>query len=313
MAEILVDIAGGYGTTVPPVKPLSTDAKLNGLAITPSSVTLSPSFAAATTAYTASVSNSFASLRVTPTVNQANATVTVNGTTLASGQQSSRINLSVGSNTITVVVTAQDGTTTKIYTLTVTRAAAPSPVSNAPAANAGADQTVDTGATVTLQGSGSDPNTGDTLTYRWTQVSGTTVALSSATAARPTFTGPSSAASLVFRLTVSDSALSDNDEVTITVQQALDFSALPGYGQPLDFLDNCYGSTHTLTDFSGLTLGAVSTFVGTDTETQRGIFGIHGPVIPNIVGSSAIGTPFFSMWVREYSITSSNGVVRWRK
>ena len=81
----------------------------------------------------------------------------------------------------------------------------------------------------------------------------------------------------------------------------------------MDYLDNSYGSIHTLTDFSGVTLNPVSTFVGTDTETQRAIYGIHGPVIPNIVGSSATDTPFFSMWVREYSITSSQGVVRWRK
>ena len=150
VADILVDISGGYDTAVPTVLPLSTDATLSGLTLTPSSIALSPSFSAATTAYTASVSNTVASLRVTPTVNQANATVTVNGTAVASGQQSGQIALSVGSNTITVVVTAQDGSTTRTYTLALTRAAAPMPANNAPSANAGADQTVDTGTTVTL-------------------------------------------------------------------------------------------------------------------------------------------------------------------
>ncbi|WP_171056436.1 cadherin-like beta sandwich domain-containing protein, partial [Paenibacillus sinopodophylli] len=49
---------------------------------------------------------------------------TVNGIAVASGAASGDISLSVGSNTITTVVTAEDGITTKTYTLTVTRAAA---------------------------------------------------------------------------------------------------------------------------------------------------------------------------------------------
>jgi hypothetical protein len=71
-------------------------------------------------------------ITVTPTVNQANATVTVNGTAVATGVASGNINLNVGANTITTVVTAQDGTTTKTYTTTVTRAAASPPPPSAP-------------------------------------------------------------------------------------------------------------------------------------------------------------------------------------
>ncbi len=50
---------------------------------------------------------------------------------VASGSASQAINLNVGSNTITVIVTAQDGTTTNTYTITVTRA----PSSNADLSN----------------------------------------------------------------------------------------------------------------------------------------------------------------------------------
>jgi gliding motility-associated-like protein len=46
----------------------------------------------------------------------------VNGTVVVSGTPSGAIALSVGSNTVTVVCTAQDGVTTKTYTVTVTRA-----------------------------------------------------------------------------------------------------------------------------------------------------------------------------------------------
>ena len=102
----------------------STDATLSGLTF--SSGALTPAFASATIGYTQSVANGVSTITVTPTVNQANATVTVNGTTVATGVASGNINLNVGSNTITTVVTAQDGTTTKTYTTTVTRAAASS-------------------------------------------------------------------------------------------------------------------------------------------------------------------------------------------
>ncbi len=95
---------------------LSSDATLSNLAV--SSGTLSPTFSSATTSYTDSVGNGVTSITVTPTVNQANATVTVNGTTVSSGSASGSIPLSVGSNTVTVVVTAQD-TTTKTYTIGV--------------------------------------------------------------------------------------------------------------------------------------------------------------------------------------------------
>ena len=184
----------------------------------------------------------------------------------------------------------------------------------APTANAGGNQTVDTGDRVFLIGSGSDPDSGETLTYSWTQIGTPAVTLSNAASATAYFTAPSSAATLTFRLTVTDiHGASDTDDVTITVQQLLDFSALPGYGQPLDFLDNSYGSIHTLADFNSSALNAVSAFTGVDTATQRGMFGINGPLIPNVVGQSVTDIPFFSMWVEEHTLTSSQGVVNWHK
>ena len=99
---------------------ISTDATL--LALTLSAGSLSPTFASGTTSYTASVANSVTSITVTPTRTQANATITVNGTSVNSGSASGAISLSVGSNAVNVVVTAQDGVTTSTYTINVTRA-----------------------------------------------------------------------------------------------------------------------------------------------------------------------------------------------
>jgi hypothetical protein len=98
----------------------SSDANLAGLTL--SSGAFTPAFASGIITYTQSVTNNVSSITVTPTVNQANATVTVNGTAVATGVASSSIGLNVGANTITTVVTAQDGTK-KTYALTVTRSA----------------------------------------------------------------------------------------------------------------------------------------------------------------------------------------------
>jgi LmbE family N-acetylglucosaminyl deacetylase len=87
-----------------------------------------------------------------------------------------------------------------------------------PVANAGPDQSVSTGSSVTLDGSGSSDPNADPLSYQWTQTSGTPVTLSSATAQKPTFTAPAAATTLVFSLVVNDGTLnSPADTVSITV------------------------------------------------------------------------------------------------
>ena len=84
-----------------------------------------PSFSAATTGYAATVANARTHAKLTPTVADASATVTVQGTMVSSGSPSGAIALSVGTNALTVRVTAQDSTT-KDYTVTITRQAAQS-------------------------------------------------------------------------------------------------------------------------------------------------------------------------------------------
>jgi uncharacterized protein (TIGR02145 family) len=81
--------------------------------IAPSTGTLLPTFAAATTAYTVNVVNSVSSISVTGTATNSEARVAGNVVDTS---------LVVGSNTITLTVTAPDGKTTKVYTVTVVRA-----------------------------------------------------------------------------------------------------------------------------------------------------------------------------------------------
>jgi gliding motility-associated-like protein len=109
-----------YTVTVTRTGP-STDATLSGLAL--SAGLLSPTFASGTASYTATVANSVSSITLTPTTTDAGATISVNGDVVASGQSSGIVNVSVGTNTLTIVVTAQDGSTQQTYTVTVTRTA----------------------------------------------------------------------------------------------------------------------------------------------------------------------------------------------
>ncbi|GEM_PF-2020464 len=100
----------------------SNNANLAGLAL--SSGKLKPGFAADTTSYTAEVSLSVASVTVTPAAAGVNARISVNGSAVVSGSPSASIPLTAGSVTaITVIVTAEDGMTTKTYTVNVTRLA----------------------------------------------------------------------------------------------------------------------------------------------------------------------------------------------
>ena len=101
--------------------PPSTDATLSGLTL--SGVDFG-TFNAATTDYTASVDHDVGETTVTPTTNDDGATyaIKLGGVTDADGT----VSLSVGSNVITVDVTAEDGNASKTYTVTVTRAAPPS-------------------------------------------------------------------------------------------------------------------------------------------------------------------------------------------
>ncbi|RJX39984.1 hypothetical protein D3P09_11435 [Paenibacillus pinisoli] len=109
----------------------SADATLSSL--TMSSGTLDIPFAPGTTSYTSSVANSVTSLSVTPTSASSTATVKVNGNSATSGNAFGPIPLPIGSSTITIVVTAQDGTTTKTYSVRVTRAGGVSvPAGNQP-------------------------------------------------------------------------------------------------------------------------------------------------------------------------------------
>ncbi|MEM9085781.1 MAG: PKD domain-containing protein [Pseudomonadota bacterium] len=99
------------------------------------------------------------------------------------------------------------------------------PGNAAPTADAGQATTVNGGTTVSLDATGSTDPEGDALTFAWTQISGSSVGLSNANSATPTFTAPTamgSAQPIVFEVLVSDGVTgtpgpSQTAQVTITV------------------------------------------------------------------------------------------------
>jgi len=173
----------------------STVATLASLHL--SNGTLAPAFSTGTTSYTASVANSITSLTVTPKTTAATATVTVNGAAVTSGTASAAIALNVGANIITTLVTAQDGITTKSYTITVTRAPSSNDILSAITLKPTSALTLGTGpdykdytasvtnATSTLQVIATTAATTSTMT-----VNGTTVASGTTSAAIPLNVGP---------------------------------------------------------------------------------------------------------------------------
>lgn len=96
------------------------------------------------------------------------------------------------------------------------------PPNQAPAADAGADQSVTAGVEVTLQGGGSSDPDADPLTFEWRSLSspgGVTVSLIDGATAQARFT-PTTLGAYAFELTVSDGELAARDTVLVTVAAA---------------------------------------------------------------------------------------------
>lgn len=118
---VTVSVSSSSSTYTITVTRNAASANLSSLTASPMS--FYPSFSSSTTAYSATVSNSVSSITLTPAVTDPSASVTVNGTAVSSGSPSGGISLSAGTNSITIAVTAADGSVSS-YSLTVYRLSA---------------------------------------------------------------------------------------------------------------------------------------------------------------------------------------------
>lgn len=180
--------------------------------LTISSGSLSPAFSSGTTSYSASVSHITNNITVTPTV-PATSTVQVkvnsgSYASVTSGSASGSLNLNVGSNTISVRVTGEDGATTTTYTVTVCRAATASITSN--------NSPICTGSTATFTVDGS-PNA--SLSYNIDGGSATSTTLNGSGTANIDVTSATANTTLnILSVTMSGcsaNSLSGNSEVLV--------------------------------------------------------------------------------------------------
>ena len=233
----------------------STNALLVGLA--PSSGTLSPSFSSNVFSYTASATYLTTNITLTPTVADATAGVTVNGTAVASGSPSGLINLSVGTNPITVSVISQGSAATNVYGVTVNRAAPA-----APAVTNSSGMTTQGVGSATLQGvltagevanawiCWGDNDAGMTSTSAWDSVQSMGQVLQDAVFALPV-SGLATNRTYFYRCFVTNISGLAWSEVASTFNATpagSDFSS--GYRMKISFTN--YNRTGTLTNFPAL-------------------------------------------------------------
>ena len=105
-----------YKVTAVDARTPSDDATLVSLKL--GSLTLSPTFAAFTTSYTAATTDAKTVVTAVPADAGATVAVTLGGTLIPNGGEAT---WSAGSNSLLVTVTAEDGETQKAYTVTVTK------------------------------------------------------------------------------------------------------------------------------------------------------------------------------------------------
>jgi hypothetical protein len=185
------------------------------------------------------------------------------------------------------------------------------PPNQAPIANAGPDQTVNEGATVTLDGSGSSDPDGNPLTFQWTQTAGPSVSLNVTDPVRPTFVAPlvgPAAVTFTFQLTVTDGSLTATDIVNVTIANVnappqanagLDVSVQEGQMAALD------GSSSSDPDGDGLSY-SWQQIVGTPV-----VLDLTDPVRPSFV-APAVGpsgaTLTFQLTVGDGALTNADSV-----
>lgn len=202
-------------TIVSIVRMASSNANLQGLALAGASI--SPGFDKLQAQYEAIVENPVTEMTITPTAEDSNAGLTLNGNKTNNGQART-VKLEVGRNVFTIVVQAEDGTTSKTYEVTIIRKVS----SNADLAN------------LTLSGkslsAGFDPSTSTYFEYVGNNVTSAAVAaITSDPNATYTVNGVASTGAVPVNLNVGENVITvvstaadgvTTKEYTVTITRA---------------------------------------------------------------------------------------------
>jgi hypothetical protein len=169
-----------------------------------------------------------------------------------------------------------------------------------PTADAGAPQTVFVNASVTLNGSASSDPENQTLTFGWSQVSGTPVTLSSNSVVSPTFSAPALTGTLVFQLIVTDSVgfASAPAFVTVTVE-AEPITIIPPTGAAIT-LTTGVALLGPSTEFTAALAG------GTEPITFTWDFGDGSPIFTGPVASHVYAP---GVYTATLTATNSAGTI----
>ena len=271
---------------------LSFDLKTGATLSDPSPATYSPSFSASTTSYSVTVANTQAYARITPTVNELTATIKINGVTVSSGV-ARNLSLGIGANVFTVEVTAGDLTTTKTYTLTVTRPkASQMPISLTSAS------TVNYGDTITLTttgGSGTGLVSFATTGTCTTAFSGGSYILTPGDAA-------SSCSITATKATDDDYFAASTSSQTITISKTT--PTLSGFSN----ISKTYGDPSFTINDPNVSGSAPGTFTYTSSNTS--VASISGStVIVEGFGTSTITATFVPTSSTNYNSTTTSLVI----
>ncbi len=148
----------------------------------------------------------------------------------------------VGTDTLTLIITDDDGASAS-DSMNVIVEAVP-PTNQAPVADAGNDQSVLISETVMLNGSeSSDPNS-DAISYSWSftnRPNGSSASLLSTTAMKPTFTADV-AGTYVLSLVVNDGTLNSSPDSVTVIATAVPNTALTFENNTPYFISDCYSN-----------------------------------------------------------------------
>lgn len=262
-------------------------ANANLASLTPAVGTLSPVFDPAITSYDLEVPNATTTISLTPATANEFASLTFNGTALASGVASSPLTLLEGRNAVTIIVTAQDGTL-KTYNVNVRRGYKGLPrIVTQPAS-----QTVSLGASVTLNvvvvGS-------ETLKYQWRKNAVSILNATSSSYTIPPAVATSAGAYSVVVSNALGSVISDAATLAVAKAGVVGFpsittqpvSALVPLGQTASFSTAAVGAPTLGYQWrkNGLAIALATATSYTTPATALTSAGVYSVLVKNLQGS----------------------------